>query len=175
VDPDGLLTEIARLAPADYDPARVVTGVNLLLPLGKAAALDKIAGHAADADPPLGLFLLLRVLFEVPRDPGYHPPPRLGASAPPAPRDLRTLPRFPIALVEDVPLLIVTGYTLDGDVEPLRVDVDRFRARGTLRSQPLAPAGGSVDVVAAYRRLYLQAYGSEPSIREVEFVLAQLG
>ena len=103
---------------ATYNPGRIVQAVNDLIPLGKEEALASIAGYyeAADrqADPRQGLFWVLRVLFDVPAEPGYHPPVRLGAPRPAAPEDLRTIPRFPIMLIEDIPLLMVTSYILGG-------------------------------------------------------------
>src|SRR5262245_13157803 len=94
----------------DYDPGVVISAVNALLPLGKNAALSEVA--ALEPEPPAsGLFWVLRVLFEVPDPPGF-PPVILGTPAIPPPSDPASLPRYPIVVVRDVPLLIAGGYVL---------------------------------------------------------------
>jgi hypothetical protein len=160
----------------NYAPQAVVDAVNALHPLGKDGALHAIDAYLAQADQTAdhhGLFLVMRVLFEVPADPGYHPPVRIGGSNPPPPKDPKSLPRFPILLIDDIPLMLVSGYALGGDPEPLAVHIQHFRDRGTLRAQPLKPSK-SKDALARYEATYRSAYGAGPSAREIAFVQGQL-
>ena len=171
---DSLRSALLRASSADlasYDPRAVIDAVNALVPLGKDGALEAIEGFLAEeqAEPRQGLFFVLRVLFDA--DP--HPPVRLGASRPAPPADATTLPRFPIVLVDDVPLLLVSGYTLRGLPEPVTAHVEYYRAHGTLRDAPLAPTEG-VDRMAGYEATYQAAYGAAPSDAERELVRAQL-
>lgn len=171
---DPIHAVLARASSSDlasYDPRAVVEAVAALVPLGKEAALAAIedVAVAAPAEPRQGLFLVLRVLFEA--EP--HPPMLLGASRPPPPAELGSIPRFPIALIDDAPILLVDGYTLRGLPQPVTDHVEHYRAHGRLRAAPLAPAAG-VDRLAGYEALYLAAYGSAPSDAERAFVRAQL-
>jgi hypothetical protein len=97
----------------------------------------------------------------------------LGGSRPPSPRSPPALSRFPIAIVEDVPLMLVESYTLRGLPEPVTAHLAYYRAHGTLRAAPLAPSSGP-DRMAAYEAMYQSAYGAAPSAAERAFVKAQL-
>ena len=160
-----------------YDPTAVIEAVNALHPLGKDGALDAIETYLAHADQTSdsrhGLFLVMRVLFEVPADPGYHPPVRIGGSMPAVPKDPRSLPLFPILLIDDIPLMLVSGYALGGEAEPLAAHIAYFRMHGKLRAQPLRPAK-SKDTIERYKQAYQAAYGAPSSAREVAFVQGQL-
>ncbi len=162
---------------AAYRPRPLVDAVNALVPLGKDGALAAIQAFLAtrdlDADPHHGLFLVLRVLFEV--DAEAHPPLRLGGSMPGPPDRPSALPRFPIVLVDDLPLLLVSGYELGGDTEPVTVHVEHYRKHGTLRPGPLVPAPvRAAERMAKLEQLYRDAYGRELSAPEREHLQAQL-
>lgn len=161
----------------NYAPAPVIEAVNALLPQGKDAALHAIETYLAQADqtadPRHGLFLVMRVLFEVPAEPGYQPPMRIGGSAPAAPRDPRSLPLFPIVLIDDIPLMLVSGYALGGEPEPLSVHIAYFRAHGAVRAHALRPARSS-DTLERCKKAYQAAYGAPPSATELAFVQGQL-
>jgi hypothetical protein len=152
--------------------------VNALSPLGTDGALEAIEAYLGrqdlDSDPKVGLFLVLRVLFEVPVDPGYHPPLRLGAATPPPPSDLKSLPLYPIVLVDDRPLMLVSGYALGGDTEPVAAHVEFYRAHGKTRASPLAPAGARDSVFDHFEATWRRAYGIPPSKPVADFVTAQL-
>jgi hypothetical protein len=129
----------------EYNPRKVIRAVNLLQPLGKEKALAAIdeflrvtsGWHDQGRD---GVFLVLRTLFDVPDDPGYMPRMGVGAPSPEEPKDQKLLPRFPIALEGDIPLLVVEGYMLGGAPEHPRSHVDYFRIKGRVRAKPLAPS-----------------------------------
>lgn len=131
-------------AGSHYDPLKVIRAVNLLQPLGRGktlAAIGEFLRVSSDFDDPAreGMFLVLRTLFEVPSVPGYFPRMLVGAPDPSEPNDPKLLPRFPIALVDDVPLLVVEGYSLGGLAEPPEDELDYFRRDGKLRATQLAP------------------------------------
>jgi|GEM_PF-2917281 len=170
---DDLLLRAGSATFASYDPSAVVAAVNALVPLGKDGALAAIEAFLAKQDlakaPQQGLFLVLRVLFEA----DAHPPMRLGGSQPAPPPAPAALPRFPIALVDDVPLMLVQSYTLRGLPEPVSAHVAYYRAHGTLRAGPLAPAANP-DPMAGYESAYRAAYGAAPSAGERAFIQTQL-
>ena len=151
----------------------MIDAVNALVPRGKDGALAALeaflATHDLGADPRWGLFLVLRVLFDA--DP--YPPVRLGGSRPPPPPSPEVLPRFPILLVNDVPLMLVVSYALRGRAEPVMAHVEYYRTNGTLRPEPLAP-GPDPDRMAAYESRYEAAYHAAPAPEERAFIQAQL-
>jgi len=79
-----LLQEIGRLSESrGSDPLLYIQLVNTLRPLGKDKALAVIGEYLRVSSPSLGdripLFILLRLLFEVPEDPGFMPRMMVGA------------------------------------------------------------------------------------------------
>jgi hypothetical protein len=144
----GLLRALDEVPSYDggwiYNPQHVIRAVNLLQPLGKRRAMAVIEEYlrvaAPDFDPGRqGAFLVLRVLFAVPEDPGYMPDMFVGASHPPEPKDMKLLPRFPIIIQDDIPLLLADGYSGFGEVQRPDEHLPYFRKHGTLRGKPLAP------------------------------------
>ena len=137
---------------ADLDPARLIQAVNALQPLGKERALaivDEYLRVSSFLDNPgrEGVFLVMRALFDVP---ATGMPPMLVGSPSRSPKDPKLLPRFPLAIVGDVPLLLAGGYTLMGEAEPPEQDVAWFRANGILRTKPLSPLPDVIDAIDAY-------------------------
>jgi hypothetical protein len=175
---DSILRAAANGDFTHYCPQTIIEAVNALLPLGKEGALASLEAFLAEedlqADPLEGLFLVLRTLFEVPIDPGYHLPLRLGSSTPPPPVDPASLPHFPLVLIGDCPLLLVSGFALGGDGEPLTAHLRHFRANGTLRRNPLEPSGTADQLLSQFRLIFQRAYDRAPSSHETTFVEAQL-
>jgi hypothetical protein len=159
---------------AAFDPTSVIEAVNALIPLGKTgalAALDKfIAGQDLARDPHQGLFLVMRVLF----DAAPHPPLRLGGSRLQPPDPATALPRFPIAMIDDVPLMLVDAYELGGLPEQLSTHLDYYREHGQLIAPLNPPRTGKVDRHAAFLRAFQQAYGRPPEQADVAHIDAQL-
>jgi hypothetical protein len=85
------------------------------------------------------MFIVLRALFEVPRETGAMPRMRVGFPSQPEPRDPRDSPRFPLLLADDIPFLEVTGYSILGIAEEPEMHLAWFRTNGTMRSAPLRP------------------------------------
>jgi hypothetical protein len=170
---DPLLQRASSGSFATYDPGAVIAAVNALVGLGHERALATLDGFIArqdlTADPHHGLFLVLRVAFEA----NPHPPVQLGGSRPPPPAAPDALPRFPIMMVDDVPVMLVASYALRGLPEPVTAHLAYYRAHGRLRSAPLAPPAGR-DRVAGHDAQYRAAYHAAPSDAEREHVRAQL-
>jgi hypothetical protein len=139
-----------------YNPRFVIRAVNALQPLGKERALAvideflRVASHWDD-DGREGMFLVLRTLFDVPADPGYMRRMMVGAAGP-EPKDPKLLPRFPVALEQDIPLLTVSGYTLAGQAEPPEFHVEYFRKQGTIRAKPLHPTDQPIQMLAEFEQ-----------------------
>jgi hypothetical protein len=140
----------------DFNPLPLIQAVNQLQPLGKELALQvleewsRVASIWHDRAGYRGAYLVPRVLFDVPADPGFMPELRLGAPAVPQQEDKSILPRFPIAMEDDIPFLVNPGYTLGGRAELPGVQLGYFRKHGTIRAKPLAPTG---NPLAAMDRL----------------------
>jgi hypothetical protein len=136
------------------DPLPLIRAVNALQRLGRARAIATLQAYlqATPRDRPerTGTFLIMRALFEVPDPPGYLPPMLVGAPEPPAPADPRALPRFPIAIVDDIPLRVTAGYALAGKAEAPEAHLARLAQGGVLRARPLAPPD---DPLAAIDRI----------------------
>ncbi len=138
-----------------YDPGRVIEVVNALQPLGKEKALAAVDEYlrvatSIDSKAREGLFLVLRVLFDVPEN--GMPPMYVGAPAPSDPMDPRQYPRFPILLVDDLPLNLVWGYAIAGFPQPVEQHVEFFRKEGRLRARPLAPTNDPVGIIQRIER-----------------------
>lgn len=171
------LDEVAVMGVGEYDPLKVVDAVNALQPLGKERALDEVSARGAAGGYPYGLVWVLRVLFDVPEDPGF-PPVRLGTPTIPPPPDPAKLPRFPIVMVRDVPLLAVRGYILRGLPEPIEDQVEFYRAHGSVRSEPLAPPASPEGVAEEFAGQWRAAYGEEyldAALGAVSDQIARLG
>lgn len=156
-----LLDQAAAMSVAEYNPASVIQAVNALQPLGKDKALEAIASYLGSRDTSqdaTGLFWVLRVLFDVPVERGF-PPVRIGQPTIPPPADPATLPRYPIVMVQDVPLLAIRGYHLGGLPEPVEAHVAYFRTHGTIRSRPLAPPAALDGIEEDFLRQWRTAYG----------------
>lgn len=153
------LERAAALGFEDYAPGVVIAAVNDLQPLGKEAALDRVEQQAVAGGDAIGLMWVLRALFEMPPDPGY-PPVRWGEPDIPPPADAGALPRFPIVLALDVPLLAVHGYELAGLPEPVSAQIIDYREHGTLRDEPLSPQAPEA-VREDFLRQWRDAYGNE--------------
>jgi len=64
----------------------------------------------------------------------------LGAPMPGGPDDPKVFPRFPLVLVDDIPLMLIDSYLLAGEAESPEVHVGYFRKHGKLRALPLVPS-----------------------------------
>jgi hypothetical protein len=120
-----------------FDPVPLIRAVNALLPMGKERALKALRAYARlarDASSEdvhkhgLDEYRILPIallLFE--GMPGY----RIGAG------DVD--PDLPVVVVQDVPFMLVSGYTVEG--KPPDPAEYLKQATGALRAAPLAPRG----------------------------------
>jgi hypothetical protein len=160
----------------DYDPFRVVAAVSALqgLPADEVfQALTDAAGDRSDGACSYGLFWVLRVLFDLPAEVGY-PPVRIGQPSIPPPDDADLIPRFPIAIVLDVPLLVVDGYVLGGLPEPVEGHISFFRNHGAIRQHPLAPSMEPSEIEKDLLALWRRAYGDRYLNQVTKTVRTQL-
>lgn len=147
------LLEIVAAVPSyhgPHDPLPLIAATNALQPLGKACALevvDEFLRVSSWLDDPgrEGVFLLMRTLFVAPRKVMAVGGPDI---APPA--DPAVLPTWPIAIAGDIPLDVVSGYFLAGEAEPPEMDLEHFRANGTLRAAPLRPVADPLAAIDAF-------------------------
>jgi hypothetical protein len=170
----------------NYHPLDIVKVVNRLMPMGKQEALGVIEqfeqGQPLALESMCGLFIILRVLFDVPNVPGYHPIMNMGSSQPGPPIQFKSLPLFPVMMIEDLPIMMVTGYTLAGLPDSIGSHIQHFKKKGILRSTLLKPADGQsvtpdyIDrIMAKYILHYTDAYNHQPGAPEIQFVKKQSG
>jgi hypothetical protein len=145
-------------SPLLFDPLWAIKVVNVLQPLGKEKALaviqefDRVGPFRLNSRD---LFLLLRVLFEVPDNPGFMPEWGLGSSEPKDPLDPKRIPRFPIAILDDVPLNLTFMVFYSGQPVPLDAHLDYYRDHGSIRTKPLHPTDKPLQI---FTRLFKE-YG----------------
>lgn len=157
------LDNAATMRFDDYNPSHIIDAVNALQPLGKQQSLATLRSYVAgrSGNDTLGLFWVLRVLFEVPAGQVY-PPVRLGQPdvSPPASPEL--LPQFPVVVIRDVPLLMVRSYLLGGFPDSVAAHLTYFETYGTIRSVPLVPPRSKEGLTDELARLWKTSYGSVP-------------
>lgn len=171
-----VLDRVAVMELADYHPGYVIQAVNSLQPQGKEMALGQIDSYLENRGKgkvAYGLFWVLRVLFEAPAERGF-PPVRIGQPNIPPPVETWRLPRFPIVMIRDVPLLVVRGYLLGGLPEPVEEHVAYFRAYGTLREDLLAPPASTAGIEEEFLQLWDSAYGDAYVQEALKAVTAQI-
>jgi hypothetical protein len=147
-----LIDKLPRADGVDYNPRDIILVVNRLQGLGKEKALAvldeylRVASHF-HSNAREGLFLVLRVLFEVPADPGYLPGAILGSPDPMPPKDDKLIPRFPILIQDDIPLMLVCSYMIAGLAPRPEKDIRYFHHHGKLRDHPLQPTNSPLAVL----------------------------
>ena len=145
------LDAVGPLAGGAFHPGRALTAMQALMAIPAGERMELLRRYAATRiEVPDGVFAVVRSLVEVPPasavatdwpgvlQPGHLRPPALGAPTPPQPDDLAAVPRWPIVLLQDVPLVVVSGYALGGQPESLSMHLDGL-TDATWRTKPLAP------------------------------------
>jgi hypothetical protein len=133
-----------------FDPRPVVRIVNTLHPLGKTKALAAIQEYARikppfPSGPWRGIHLILRALFEVPKS-GHFPAMPVGEPFPGMDGNPNLVPRFPLIIVDDIPLTLVQGYLVAGGAG-LPPDFAFFRDSCKWRQRPLLPTSRPFSVL----------------------------
>ena len=154
-----LLDTTPGLGGYSYNPLTLIQIVNSLQPLGKEKVLAAMGEYIRVSDswsgfrgPRSGLFLVLMVLFDLPDDLDPRRAGGFGAPSPPGPKNPHQIPRFPIALVDDIPLMLVGGYSLAGMPTPMEDVLEFFSVNGQLHPKPLTPGN---DPLAAIPHLMM--------------------
>jgi len=171
-----LLERVSMMSVEEYNPRHVIKVVNALQPLGKEKALEVMESYLkthAKATDTHGLFWVLRVLFDVPAQQGF-PPVNIGTPDIPPPAVPGKLPRFPILILRDIPLLLVRGYVLFGFPEPADVHISYFRIHGTPRENRLEPPASLNGFDEEFLSLWQDAYGDAQSAQALETINIQL-
>jgi hypothetical protein len=162
-----------------FDPRRVIHAVNSLQPLGKEGALAVIREYLRVTyrlhrdDGPNGVFLVLRTLFEVPKDPGYLPRMKVGYTKQ-EPKDPTIFPRFPLALIEDIPILLAEGYSLVGAEEPVEKHLSYFEEHGILRKTLLKPTDRPFEILKLLESAISGLADNESARPRIHSALAQV-
>lgn len=123
------------------DPLRLIQVSNALRPLGKAKALALLVeysyiGDWRDTD---WLFWVVRVLFNSKRPGGVFRLPALGAPTAEPPQDLRQWPKYPLLIIDDVPVSLWQGAMLAGYPEQFESYVDSESKNWSLEEKKLRP------------------------------------
>jgi hypothetical protein len=139
-----LIDDLPELQANHYRPGDVIAVANALQPLGKEKALALIDEYLrvlpCDEIPQRQKVVsVLRVLFDVPVKPPAMLPLHFGRAEPAVPDDPSALPRFPLVLLDDIPLFVITGYSLVGEAEDVEIHVRFLRKHGRFRSSLLRP------------------------------------
>lgn len=148
-----LLDTAPGLDGYSYNPQPVIQIVNTLQPLGKEKALAAIGEYIRVSDRWRGLtgsenmFLVLRTLFDVPDNIDPSQVEGFGAPSPPGPKDPHRIPRFPIVLVDDIPLMLAGGYMLEGMPIPMDRVLAFFRDNGQIHPAPLTPTNDPLSAI----------------------------
>lgn len=153
-----------------YSPLPLIRAVNGFQSMGKDRALAAMVEYVRSAkDPALddvqSLFLVLLCLFDIPNPPGHMPEIPFGASQPPGPVDQRLVPRFPLVLLEDIPLLLYMGTEYAGETSSTKPFLTQLQKFGQIRSRPLHPSDNPFAVLDSLRAspqwLWGRAYRTE--------------
>lgn len=148
--------QLVHNAPAingwTFNPAALVRAVNGLLPLGKERALDVLRKYFAvatansDRREQLDLdeqriFLVLRLLFICGQGEHCLPPLLIGAPDVEPPPGDDTWPLFPLAVVDDIPFLLTSGFgfMFGGAAQSSVEHIDYYAKYCELRDHPLEP------------------------------------
>ena len=150
-----LLEQMPNTSGYMFDPLPLIRSVNALCPLGKNRAMDTIGrfmrlqkvGESFDALSLCGVLALLLCLFGVPNPPGYFLSASDIEADPLPPVDRKLSPRFPIAIVDDVPLLLV--YSANFVYSKVKVThfMEVLRAKGKFRTAVMRPHDCPVDIL----------------------------
>jgi hypothetical protein len=162
-----------ELAGDRFDPSAAIRSVNHIVALGRDAVLQRLRSDAATAARGAAaehVLVLCRLAF-APEEGQTLPPLLIGLPdvAPPPGAEVEW-PLFPLALVDDVPFVLVRGYLRGGLAQTPAEHVEACATTCDVRSQPLAPGSplAAADVLlrsSAWRRLAAANAGAEDTAR----------
>lgn len=133
-----------------FNPVSLVRAVGFFHSLGGAKSLAALRASSQDSARHEQVLLVARLLYE-PEEPNDHLP-RLDLGQPDIgePQDATFFPRFPLHLVEDLPLLLIGGYLAGGEAQPPSAYLDWCTENGQLRADPLLPGPRPLTAVDAF-------------------------
>ncbi|AXG71103.1 hypothetical protein KORDIASMS9_03358 [Kordia sp. SMS9] len=129
------LEAISTMTPQDFNPMFFTAVADRLASLGKDDALiavEEFVHHSTVHTDHFGLFLLLRMLFEVPTT-HKHPEIRIGKFDYDMPNAEDEANLFPIVYSNKIPFLLVTGYFTGGFPQPINDHTRFYRDFGILK------------------------------------------
>ncbi|HET6249076.1 MAG TPA: hypothetical protein VFE47_15380 [Tepidisphaeraceae bacterium] len=160
-----LLADVPGLI-GSFDPQKTIAAINALQPLGQKTGVALMREYfdlriPYDDDINSGMFAVMRILFVPPTGgnaatqpgyqlvfPGYFREPGIAASDW-RPADPRDFPCFPIALVDDIPLVITHGTGFGGAPETPAMHLDQLvEEKAVWRKEPLHPTADPLSIVA---------------------------
>lgn len=135
-----------------YRPMLIVNAVNSLVRLGKDDAITVIRQYINEASPERaeGVFFVLRVLFNIPRL-GYMPEMYVGEFMPRPQIDRRRIPHYPLALFNDIPLLLSFALEGGGRPQPVTEHLEYYSKNCSMRKSPLVPTINKSDVLTRFK------------------------
>src|SRR5690554_1440074 len=134
---DSKLRKLNRNSIQQFDPIFICEIANDLNPLGKNEVLSKIDSfykNNRESSDNFGLFLLLRIVFEVPENTAY-PEIKIGKFDIDRPQDKKAIRRFPIMISNELPFLVITDYFMGGLPESLDSHIQFYKEFGTLKKE----------------------------------------
>jgi len=153
-----------------YNPLPVVQIVNALQSSGKekalAAILEYLRVAPSDSEAREGLFLVLRVLFEIPNPPGHMPLLPIGSTIPEYTQGDKLLPRYPILLKDSIPFYLVISYAIEGERIPVEAEIPYFKKFGVLRKNLLVPPDNPLSVLNKIRKSHQWIFGIDEKMNE---------
>ncbi len=167
-----LLRLIDRVSGRGYSPLRTIQVVNGLQALGKENGVAVLREYVRIRTSPrgfegpdrdMGFVMLLRVLFDVPADPGYMP--KIFGFDPYPPEDPWVAPRWPIVIVDDVPFMVPFPSSFGNGLHlaPRFPDpeFEEFVKSSGWRARPLAPANNPLAAMQKLEESPQWTYGQD--------------
>lgn len=168
---------------ANWNPMSVIRIVNAFSDLEKESGHTiieeyvRICPDTMEVHQQVGL--VLRVLHEVPLEPGYFPELKFGASGV-RPKDPKLLPRFPIHFVNEAPLFVAHGYmfaaAVPSDKHTLDL-LDWYKLNGIWRRTRIRDSFSEMEIEVIkdeIPELIQQCLGVDPVSAMVYILSAQL-
>lgn len=137
-----LINKMPTANGKQWNPALVTKIVNALHSTGEKNAPRLIDEYARitplSSESNQKIQLLLRVLYDVPSDLDSFPDPNIVHSIYGKPQDPTLAPRYPVLVLNDVPLLIAWVYSHSGHPSHKTVEtIEWYKANGQWRKHPL--------------------------------------
>ncbi len=171
-----VLRMIDRVTGYGDDPLARIRAANALQRLGRERGTAALREYVRVRTSPTGhdniqrdqgFALLLRTLFEVPADPGYMP--KVGGFDPYPPEDPWIAPRWPIVIVDGLPLVFANTSSFGNGMRPMPrfpdPMVEEYISQCGWRSEPLKPTNRPLDVLGRVQGMPQWTFGQDDDFR----------